>query len=113
MANLLTTYRGDTKTHTVTVTDSVGSAFDLTGYTVRFSIKEDYDDTDALAKVQKTGVITDAAGGIFTITLTNEDTQIDTGDYLYDMQIDNGSTIVKTIRVGTYTIAQEVTRTSY
>ena len=105
---------GDTYIWDVTVTDSLGSPYDLTGFTPRFTVKEDTDDVDASALIGPiTGSITNASGGIFRVTLTNTQSDIATGNYYYDFQIDNGSSIVKTVRYGTFTVNYDVTDVSY
>jgi hypothetical protein len=106
--------KGDTKPYTITVKNSTGTAFNLTGYTIKFSVKNHVDDTDAAAIISASGVITlPATGGIFTINLTATQTNVAAGDYIYDIQIDNGSTVVKTIAKGTFRVLPDVTRTSY
>lgn len=109
----LTIRQGDTKTYTVTVKNADGSAFDLTGYNARFAVKRSYTDTDANALITKTGTVTDEAGGVFTIALTNTDTTVSVGVFIYDFQIDDGSSDVKTIKFGIYKVEQDVTDTSY
>ena len=54
----------------VTVTDSAGDPFDLAGSTVAAKIK----DTDGTVILDLAPAITDEAGGIITITITDEQT---------------------------------------
>ena len=91
----LTVRKRDTKTWTITVIDSDEAVFSLSGYTIRFSVKEKSSDADGDAVISSTGTITDAAGGVFTIDLTKADTDIAPGTYVYDIQIDNGSSAVE------------------
>jgi hypothetical protein len=113
MGRTLKQIQGDTKTFTVTVYDSDGSLYDLTGYTVRFTVKDDKDTVDGSASISKTGNVTDAENGVFTVSLTNTDTNITAGIYYYDFQIDNGSSIVKTVESGIFQVVQDVTDMSY
>lgn len=64
--------------------------FDITGYTVFFTVKvkddSSADDSDAL--IQKTITdFDDAVNGLASIELTGEDTRIDPGKYRYDIQV--------------------------
>ena len=64
--------------------------FDLTGYTLYFTVKkiEDADKSDDEAIIQKTITThTDPTGGISSIPLTNSDTNIDAGNYLWDIKL--------------------------
>ena len=108
----LSIYRGDTKVYTFTVT-SGGSAYNISGFTPTFTVKTSISDADDDAVISKSGTVTDGAGGEFTISLTNTDTDIDPADYVWDVQITNGSTIVATLDKGTFTVKYDVTRTSY
>lgn len=110
MATDLKLYRRNDKTYTVTFTDSNGAAIDITGYTVWFTVKSDVDDTDANAKIQK--VVTshsDPTNGQTQIDLTNADTDIAEGRYVYDIQLLDTSSDVLTVIVGSFIILNRVT----
>ena len=79
MGQTIKQIQGDTRVFTVTVTDNDGSAYDLTDYTIRFTVKSDKDTVDGSADISTTGTITDATGGVFTVSLTNDDTNITPG----------------------------------
>ena len=115
MANeTLDIYQGDTVTYTVTVKDSAGDAYDLGGFTPKFTVKTTTDVADDDATISKEGSVTgDGSTGIFTVPLTNSDTDVTPGSYVYDFQIDDGSSIVKTILKGTFNILTDVTNISY
>jgi len=113
MGRTIKQIQGDTRTFTITVYDSDGSVYDLTDYTVRFTVKANKSTVDGSASISKTGTVTDAENEVFTVALTNDDTNIDAGIYYYDFQIDNGSSIVKTVESGIFQVVQDVTDTSY
>ena len=93
---------------TVTVTDSSGSALDLTGYTHAAQIRKTYE--SASATVAFTSATTDATGGKFTLTLTNTQTAgIPHGRYVYDAVITTGSTKTRVVE-GIVTINPRVTQ---
>ena len=95
---------------TVTVTDSSGSALDLTGYTHAAQIRKTYE--SASATVSFTTTTTDATGGKFTLTLTNTQTAgIPHGRYVYDAVITQTSGGTKTRVVeGIVTVNPRVTQ---
>ena len=96
MSNLSIT-KGDTSTFNITVKDSDGVIFDLNGYTMTFTAKNNIDDIDAEADISSVGVIADPALGIGVISLSPEDTSIDSGEYRYDIQISDGTNNVHTV----------------
>jgi hypothetical protein len=88
--NKLTIQKGNPYNGTITVTDSAGVAYDLTGKTIFFTVKkqdnEDTDDTNAVITKDIT-VHTDPTHGITVLALTAIQTNIVEGDYKYDLRI--------------------------
>lgn len=104
--------RGDTPTLTIVFKDNLGVPIDISNYTVFFTVKTIYDDdsTDADALIAKTiSSHTDSTNGITAISLTSADTDLDAGDYYYDFQIKNGSTILST-KYGIIKVLPDITR---
>ena len=96
-------------TTTVTVTDSTGSALNLTGYTHAAQIRKSYDSTSAT--VAFTTATTDASGGKFTLSLTNTQTAaIPHGRYVYDAVITSGAGSKTRVVEGIVTINPRVTQ---
>lgn len=110
----LKVFRGDDKTWPLTFTDANGDPFDLTGYTIFFTVKEKKADVDADAVITKDITShTDASGGISSLALTHDDTDIAVGYYIYDFQLVSGSGAVTTIEPDTFIVEQDITiRTS-
>jgi hypothetical protein len=106
----ITMYRGDTNTITVTVTDSEGSVFDLTDYTMRFTVKDKSSDSDDLAKIgPKTATISTPLTGVGVIAIDEDDSNLKAKSYVYDVQITstaNNYTIIK----DDFIILEDVTR---
>lgn len=78
---------GDAVTLTVNVTDSSGTAIDLTGYTdIVWNVKRfDTDTTVVLTKSLGNGInITNASGGVFQASIANNDTGELSGNYRHD-----------------------------
>ena len=105
MSTELTAVRGDTFTRTITFKDSAGTAYDITLWTIWFTIKNSTDDTDAEAIIQKKITAhSDPTNGTSIISLTAAETDVITpGTYRYDIQIkkDDGTiyTVVPTASI--------------
>ncbi len=94
----ITIQRGNPYNATITVTDSAGDAYDLTGKTVFFTVKkcddDGTDDTNAVISKSITSH-TNAVGGITTLALTAAQTLITKGDYKWDLRIYDDSPLVQ------------------
>ena len=78
---------------------------DISGWAMQFTLKRKA--TDAAAVLTQAAVITSAAQGQFSVSLTKVQTNLPAGEYAYDVQrIDAGSEAV--LSVGLFTIQQEV-----
>jgi hypothetical protein len=81
-----------------TVTDQDGVAVNLTSATIKWSIRRNLQTAAALTKTTSSGIsITNAAGGIFEVTLTNTDTTGLTGTYTMEAIITDAAAKVYTI----------------
>lgn len=105
----ITMYRGDTDIITVTVVDGEGTAFDLTGYTMRFTVKNKSSDTDSLAKIgPTTATIASPLTGIGLIAISETDSDLKDKSYIYDVQITD-ATHNKTVAKDNFIIIDDVT----
>ena len=93
----------------LSVVDTAGSAKDLTGATITAQARKGYTSSSATASF--TTAITNAVGGICTISLTATTTAgIKAGRYMYDVNVvDNSSTTIRAVE-GMMTIRPEVSR---
>ena len=84
----------------------------ITGYSILFTVKKQCDinkaDTEALITKTITDH-TDPTEGISTLELTNEDTDIPAGEYLWDLRLIKDGVITQTQR-DTLTITEGVTK---
>lgn len=99
--------RGDTVKIEVTVTDSDGVVFDLTGYDMTFTTTG----AAVIEKISDSGggiEITSASGGEATITLDPADTT-ELGMYKFDIQVTDG-TDVYTVVTSYFKIVDDVTK---
>jgi hypothetical protein len=110
-SNDINVYRGNDINLNITVTDSNGSPVDITGYTLWFTVKSDENDSDDEATIQKTVTShTDPTNGLTTFELTNTDTDIPHGTYLYDMQMKDTSNKITTLTKGYFNVTQDITQ---
>jgi len=105
-----TTWSGDDKVLTVTVTDGSGTATNLTGATINYELQAL--PPDGVALLTKTtgggGIsITDAAAGTFEITIAAADTASLSGVYFHECQVVDSSGNVSTIFTGRVNIRED------
>ena len=103
--------KGATFSSDVTVTDTDGTAFDLTGYTAEAKMAKGYDAVNTRVTLTTT-INGDPTTGIITISLTADQTkELDApARYVYDVEITktSDSTITRVIE-GIITINPDVT----
>lgn len=94
---------------TVTVSDSAGSALDLTNYTALAMIRKTYDSTSATTFTS--AFATDRTTGQITISLTDvQTTALEQGRYVYDLLLTDGSGDKTRVLEGIATISPSVSR---
>lgn len=117
-------YRGDSKTCDLTVTDSEGSAFNLTDAAIWFTVKRDPRDTDAKAIITKATanvdggadsqiLITDGAAGeaeIYLLPADTEGLEIPSYDLHYGVQVKTAAGKVYTVARGSFRLVSDITR---
>jgi len=84
----------------------------LGGATIVFTVKENINDSDLQAKIQKELVIIDPLLGTALLDLSKDDTDIDPFNYYFDFQITDASGVPFTPSLGRWKIVADVTRTS-
>lgn len=75
-------YAGTDRTLSLVARDDDGAILDLTGGSLAFRLARNPGDS---TEVSKTGSITSAAAGTFTVALTDGDTDDFEGDYYYNV----------------------------
>lgn len=131
----LTATRGDSKTWAMTFTTPGGSAYDLAGCSVRFTVKRSARHTDAQAVLRQywsegdesgisltdpaTGLASSLAAGILYRTIPAEESAAafqpnyandDDLVYVYDVQLTDADGDVTTVETGTLTVSLDVTQ---
>jgi hypothetical protein len=111
-------YRGDDESFDVAVVDKNGVVVNLTGASLRFTVKRDAADLDVDAVITKTtgsGItVTNAAGGIARIDIAATDTSaMIRGTLLvWDLQVRDSNSKTRTLASGTLRIIVDVSRTT-
>jgi hypothetical protein len=99
-------YRGDTSQMVIRPKTSSGSAFDLTGYTAKFTVATSR--SAGATQYEMTAVVNDVSD-IVTCTITPVlGRNLNAGTYVYDVQITN-SVQIYTILTGTITSTNDIT----
>jgi hypothetical protein len=103
--------QGANFTTTVTISDSDGSALDLTGYTALAQIRKTYESTTATDFT--TTFDADRTTGKISISLTNAQTStLEYGRYVYDLVVTDVSSVKTRVVEGIATVNPSVSRSS-
>lgn len=99
----------DTKTYRLNFTEN-NVAVDITGWVIYFTVKENFSDTDANAKISKNVVASgaDALNGIVRVTLLTTDTNVAFGKYYYDLKVKQTLTDLQTMLTGIFQVNKTV-----
>jgi len=108
--------RGDSHDLAMTFTQN-GSILDITNYLITFTAKDNFEQTDANAVLQVSGIASgisdgvNAVSGIYTIPLTHTQTSgLTPNTYKYDIQTNNAGSISTPV-VGNFIVKSDVTET--
>lgn len=103
--------QGETFAKQITWNDGAGSPINLTGYTARMHLKRAVTDTIAVFELTTSNSRISLGGtaGTITLSITASDTATLSGDYVYDLELVNGSN-VKRLLQGKIKIDAEVTK---
>ena len=94
----LTIQKGNPYNATITIRNSAGNPYDLTGKTVFFTVKSrnDHTDNDDASLITKDITEhTDEENGITVLELNTEQTDITVGDYRWDIRIYKADPLVQ------------------
>jgi len=97
--------QGTTFSTSLNLQDEYGLPLDLSGYTANSQMRKWYTSSNASATFT-TGV----ANGVITLSLTaNQTSNLTSGRYVYDVEINSGTTISRVVE-GIVTVTPQVTR---
>jgi tRNA threonylcarbamoyladenosine modification (KEOPS) complex Pcc1 subunit len=101
---------GETFNRSMTWYDSSNVGVDMTGWTGRMHLRRAASDASALYELTTSNSrITLGSAGEITLAISATDTASLSGSYVYDLELVNGSTVIRLIQ-GTITINAEVTK---
>ncbi len=100
--------QGSTFSREITVQDS-GSAMNLTGYQVRMQMRSTHD-SSTIALTFNTSISNAAQGKIQISKAASDTAAVEEGIYVYDLEIESGSSGVTRLMEGNVTVTPEVTR---
>lgn len=95
--NYLKGFQGNSKDVFCAVKDSSGDIYNLSGYNAYFYMqKYPIRDSNPI-DVSISSHFIDASAGVAYFSLTESDLDLNAGDYVYEVQIDNGAGILITV----------------
>lgn len=108
---MISIIRGDDIAINVTCKDSLtGVPINITGYSVFLTVKRHPNEQDANALIAKkvTSHIS-PTDGMTKVTLSNIETNIEEGDYIYDFQLVDSGGLVSSSQRDTFVVRQDIT----
>ena len=106
--------RGDSDVFTVTFKDSTGTPIDVTGWEVRYTVRDSVASTgttsDTNAAISSLATIPVGTDGVAEFNVLPSETQIDPKKYLYDIQYKDTNGVIKSIPSGVLLVTADVTR---
>ena len=101
-------YKGDTNQFVINPKTSNGGAFDLSGYSAEYFIATSRGDNPTY-RVEAQAVVDTVNDTVTCTILPGVGGTLDAGTYVYDIQIQNGASLVFTLLTGTITVTEQVT----
>ena len=108
----ITIEQGATFQMSLTWKDSTGAPVNITGYSARMQVRENYEAEDTLVSLTSAGgdIVLGGALGTIAITIAASATQIlQLDEAVYDLELVNGATVTRLLQ-GKATVSREVTR---
>lgn len=108
----ITIEQGATFQMSLTWKDSTGAAVNITGYTARMQVRENYEAESTLVSLTSSGgdIVLGGALGTIVITIGASVTQVlQLDEAVYDLELVNGATVTRLLQ-GKATVSREVTR---
>lgn len=105
--------QGATFSRVLTWKDSTNTAINLTGYTARMHIRQEYESTSIVLTLTTENGRISLGGAAGTVTLTIDATTmaaVTAKTYVYDLELVSGAGVVTRLVMGTFTVRREVTR---
>ena len=107
--NKLEIIRGDDTNLEVSFTDENDVAVDISNDNLVFTAKSDFTSSGVISVSVASGEHSDPTNGKTNILLSHDDTDIDAGNYFYDIQLTSGSGYVRSIDYGRLIVKHDIT----
>lgn len=107
--NRLQGYAGDSKEVLCFVCDSSGAVYDISGYSGYFYMKKYPVTETSTLDVSTAATSTDTSTGSILFNLTSTQLDLDEGDYIYEVVIDDGAGTIKTVIQDRFNILKSLT----
>lgn len=101
-------YKADTNQFVIRPKTSNGGAFDLTGYSADFFIASSRGNNPSF-RVEAQAVVNAVNDTVTCTILPGVGGTLSAGTFVYDVQIQNGASLVFTLLTGTITVTEQVT----
>lgn len=114
--NSIKLIRGDDASLNITFKNQAGEVINLTGYSVRFTVKREKDlavDDDTQAVISKNITeIPNPTLGVLTLTLTNTETDLPIGAYVWDLQLKSSTGVISSTQKGSLEVINDVSKSA-
>lgn len=100
--------QGDDTTIQATFTDGDGAIVDISGSIMKFTVKKDFGSPAVISKIVASGLHTNPTGGISSVLLTHDDTDIDLGDYYWDIELTFSTGIINSVDYGKFVVKPDI-----
>jgi hypothetical protein len=110
MTNDLEIIQGDDTTIRFTITDQDGLPVNLATANLVFSVIEDFDSVSkAITATTASGLHTEPASGLTYVFLAHTVTNVDPGNYFWDIELQYGNGMINSVKHGKLTVISDVT----
>lgn len=114
--NSIKIIRGDDASLNITFKNQAGEVINLTDYSVRFTVKKEKDlavDDDTQAVISKNiTTIPNPTLGVLTLTLTNAETDLPIGSYVWDLQLKSSTGVISSTQKGSLEVINDVSKSA-
>jgi hypothetical protein len=110
MTNNIEIIQGDDTTIRFTITDQDGDVVDLSTADLVFSVINDFDSTSkSITATTASGLHTEPASGLSYVFLSHDVTNVDPGNYYWDIELRYGNGMINSVKHGKLTVIPDVT----
>lgn len=108
--DVITRHRGDRAAYGVLITDNLGVAKDITGWSFTLTVNALEDPVAQAALFTSTGTITDATAGEVEFPFSVSDADQTPATYFYDIEAKDTASLPDTLAKGKWVVLQDITK---